>query len=506
MNAQSQHRERQQIAALDLGSNSFHLLLAEPLGDNYKIVETLKEKVQLLSGCENGEIQAAAFDRARACIKRFKQRLVPINVDQIFVRGTHALRQATNAAPFIAEVGSLLGSEVVVISGQEEANLVFQAVAHGTSHKDASKLVIDIGGGSTEIATGTGIDVQTSVSLPLGCVSLTDMFVQPQGQAAGFRAAKSAVIAAIHETRDSHPELFSANSQSVVIGTSGTIESVYTVLKSNGWISDAITPDGIRELEAAIVDEQWFVEAGLPGLPPDRVDIFTAGAAIVSACFEALGLSELQYADVSLQHGVLFEALKASQSQWQVNDSIEQLSRSFNVDLAQANRVRRQCVRLYDGTRIWWGDDDECKALLDWAAALHEVGRQVNRRHYHRHGSYIIKNAQIRGLSQTQQTILALLVRGHRRSLPRLAFQAFDPDMVVSLTRLVSLLRIAVIMERSHSDAESPSFDVRCEDQLLKLEFADGWLARHPLSANELAIEVEQMARSELTLEVTDSN
>ena len=160
MNAQSQHSASQQIAALDLGSNSFHLLLAEPRGDNYEIVETLKEKVQLLSGSENGEIQAAAFDRARACIARFKQRLVPVNVDRVFVRGTHALRQAVNADEFIAEVGQLLGSEVVVISGEEEANLVFQAVAQGTSHKDVGKLVIDIGGGSTEIGSKIYREIQ----------------------------------------------------------------------------------------------------------------------------------------------------------------------------------------------------------------------------------------------------------------------------------------------------------------------------------------------------------
>ena len=505
MNAQSQHSASQQIAALDLGSNSFHLLLAEPRGDNYEIVETLKEKVQLLSGSENGEIQAAAFDRARACIARFKQRLVPVNVDRVFVRGTHALRQAVNADEFIAEVGQLLGSEVVVISGEEEANLVFQAVAQGTSHKDVGKLVIDIGGGSTEIATGAGTDVKASVSLPLGCVSLTDKFVAPQGQAAGFREAKAAVIAAINEIKDTHPEIFAAVNNSVVIGTSGTIESVYTVLKSNGWTSDAITPEGIFELEAAIVDEQWFVEAGLPGLPPDRVDIFTAGAAIVSACFEALGLNEMQFADVSLQHGVLFDAIEASQTHWQIDDSVAQLSTTFNVDKAQANRVRQQCSRLFQATKTWWANDEECEKLLDWAAALHEVGRQVNRRHYHRHGAYIIKNSHIRGLSQTQQTILALLVRGHRRSLPRLAFQAFDPAMVTILTRLVSLLRIAVILERSHSDTESPNYEVVCEGQSLKLEFSQGWLASHPLSANELAIEVEQMARSGLALEAVDA-
>ena len=505
MNAHRQQNQNALFAALDLGSNSFHLVLAEHKGDSFEIVETLKEKVQLLAGCKDDMIAEDAFERARQCLRRFKQRLSPIQPDRIHVRGTQALRQAKNAEPFLQDITEILGSAVKVTSGDEEAALVYQAVLHGTSWHQQAKFVIDVGGGSTEIAIGTNEDPDRTISLPLGCVSLTDQYLSDVGQGVGYVAAKLAFTSALSEALSAQPDFAQAVRNSVVVGTSGTVESVNTVLKSNGWTTDAITAEGVLELEESIVSEQWFVEAGLPGLSPDRVDIFTAGAAIVCGCFETLGLTEMSYADVSLPHGVLFEAIGAREHPWSAQDSIQRLATKFEVDLPQAERVKRQCARLFQETsENWWGDDPECSRLLDWAAHLHEIGRGVSGSHYHRHGAYIIKNSEIRGLNTTQQTILALLVRGHRRSLPRLAFQAFDPGMVGMLTRLVSILRIAVILERSHFDADSPSYEVECCDDNIEIRFKDQWLAEHPLSRKELDIETVQLAESGIGLTFSD--
>lgn len=494
------------IAAIDLGSNSFHMLLAVPREETFDVVETLKEKVQLLSGCRDGVIQEAAFARARACLHRFRQRLAAVAPEHIYIRGTHALRQAVNAENFLEEINDILDARAVVVSGEEEARLVYQAVACGTALEAPDKTVIDVGGGSTEIAQGSGADVLLSASLPVGCVSLTDRYVQPLGQSAGFLAAKEAVMEALGELKRKHPEVITQCSKGVVVGTSGTLESVHTVMKSNGWTADRITVEGVRQLEDAIVEEHWFVEAGLPGLSPDRIDIFTAGAAIVCACFAALELSELHYSDVSLQHGLLFDIIGTGRDAIDnAEDSIAHLASLFAVDKPQADRVRRQCMHLYEQTQLWWGGDEVYRRLLDWAARLHEVGRRVNGSHYHRHGSYLIKHCRLQGVSDAEQTILALMVRGHRRSLPRLAFQAFDPALANALTRLVSLLRVAVILERSHSEADSPAYEVLCDDDALELVFEDQWLREHPLSSNELVIEAAQLAESGLRLGFRDA-
>ncbi|MEE2781738.1 MAG: Ppx/GppA phosphatase family protein [Pseudomonadota bacterium] len=498
-----------QIAALDLGSNSFHLLLVVPLGRHFRTVERLKERVQLLAGCRDGMITADAFMRGLACIGRFRQRLSGLEPVDIYVMGTHALRQAKNAEAFLSEVNGLLGREVQVISGEQEAELVYEAVNRGTVIPERLRTVIDVGGGSTEIAFGDTKLARTTQSLDIGCVGLTDKYFKSgDRQPAAYLAVKDEVIRRIVALRDSDPRIRESIGAGAVIGTSGTIESIQVVLKANGWIKHAITREGMARLETAIIEEQWFVEGGLPGLAPDRVDIFPAGAAIVSGCFAGFNLEEMAYARVSLLHGMIFKALQRQTEAAPgkiAEQSIADLMQNFDVDPQQANRVRQQCSRLYQATTEHWVDDTASEALLGWAADLHELGMQVNASHYHRHGAYIIKHAQLPGFSEAQQHMLSLLVRGHRRGLPSLAFKAFDPEMALRLTQLVALLRISVILERSHDARESPEFQAACTKNALSLEFEANWLAGHPLSARELVIEAAQLEEAGIEMSFVDA-
>ncbi len=500
------------IAALDLGSNSFHLLLARPRNGSFHVVETLKEKVQLLAGSRKGEIQEAAFKRGRNCLLRFRQRLAAVSPERIFVRGTHALRQAVNADKFVAELGDMFGPQVEVISGEQEASLIYQAVARGLA-VDTDKLVIDIGGGSTEIAQGIGTEVTACASVSVGCVALTDKYFNSEHrQADAFRLAKRDVVVALKNLRTNHPEL--CGNHGVIVGTSGTIESVQTVLKANGWIWDALTKEGVARLEEAIVEEHWFVEGGLPGLSPDRVDIFAAGAAILCGVFEALEIEEMVYGDVSLQHGVMFDALDHIAPGDRIaadlaQNSIDNLQATFEIDMAQARRVQRQCEYLYSKTTTAqaadnWAGDEEARQILSWSAQLHEIGRRINSAHYHRHGAYVVKHSHLPGLSKVTQETLSLLIRGHRRSLPRLAFQTFEPAVAVRLTHLLSLLRIAVILERSHSELDSPLYEVLSGSGSIHLGFSSDWLKSHPLTTSELAVEAEQLRTAGLKLTYCD--
>lgn len=498
-----------QFAALDLGSNSFHLLLVESEGSGFVVVERLKQKVQLLSGFKDGEIQAEAMDRGTACLARFAQRLRPVPIENVRVVGTCALRQATNQRAFTQRAEAILGCPVEVVSGAEEARLIYLGIAHQVPPANA-RLVIDIGGGSTEFAFGTGLEAEIKESINVGCVDLSDHhFTDAHVQSSDYRAAKQAALHRLSQglANSEVLQVVKDDPELTTFGTSGTIESVAMVLQANGWADDGITRTGLAQLEQAIVADRWLID-GMPGLAPDRVDIFPAGVAVLSACFEILGLTHTQFVDVSLMQGIICEGLSQTVASDGREQSVAALCQRFAVDVEQAQRVAQCADQLYVQAAQWWdGDvDDEYRRLLGWAARLHELGMRIDARHYHRHGAYIVKHADLPGFSRLQHSELALLVRGHRRSYPGLAFQAFSAELADKLTKLVALLRISVILQRSHDDRDAPTVALAVDQGAMRLVFQADWLARHPLSQRELQVEVQQLATAGLHLEAVDAS
>ncbi len=490
-------------AALDLGSNSFHLLLVRREGDGFVVVERLKEKVQLLAGFDGGALQPGAHSRGTACLRRFAQRLASLHPDRIVAMGTYALRQASDAGAMVAAHQRVVGAPLEIISGEREAELVYRAVDYYAGQSGLSRLVLDIGGGSTELAVGSGPQPVAVTSVALGCVALKDRcFAGPRTLPGDYARAKAAAVMALHDAlADSN--LQSAGKPAAVFGTSGTVQSVLTVLRANGLAWDSITRDGLAELEAGLLDGRWVLHAGLPGLAPDRVDIFPPGLAVLAACMEVLDLPEVRYVDVSLLHGMVCEALAketALPNEDLKSTSVLALADRFGVDRAHARRVQRCAAGLFDAVQQAWDLEPELAQLLGFAAQLHELGTAVNARHYHRHGGYVVKHADLAGFGADEQGVLALLIRGHRRSLPVLAFSAYDPEQGTRLLKLVALLRIAVILERSHSDAHSPVVGCTANATTLRLQLGDAWLQAHPLSARELEVEVGQLAGAGLTL------
>ena len=500
-------------AAIDLGSNSFHLLLVRQVGASFVVVERLKEKVQLLGGFAGGRLSDAAIQRGLACLARFAQRLQAVPTDRVSMVGTCALRNASNAPDFVAAAAKVLPAPVQIIGGETEAQLIFTGVSHHLGERGQPRLIIDIGGGSTEFAYGPGgVDdwlAEHCVSIDLGCVAFTDRFFSGERtQAAAYAAARNQARHLLEQTLDASSLPAAMVSQPhTVLGTSGTVDSIQTTLKANGWCQDEITREGLWMLEAAILDDGLLIEAGLPGLAPDRIDIFPAGVAILSAAFEVLNIDQLSYVDVTLLQGIVCENLlmasTTSQSQADLKaDSIEQLARRFGVDTAQAQRVARCVQRLFEQAGEALGLSVQDGQLLQCASRLHEVGVSINSLHYHRHGGYVIKHAEMPGFSETERSMLALLVRGHRRSMPGLAFHAFDPNSAERLLKAVILLRLAVILERSHAEAASPEADLAVAGRDLTLGLPPGWLAAHPLSARELEVEAQQLATAGFSLQL----
>ncbi len=499
-------------AALDLGSNSFHFLLVRATGNSFVVVERLKEKVQLLSGFSDGQIHADAQMRGLQCLRRFAQRLQPISRQQIIVMGTHALRQATGASDFVAAAEDILQVPVQIISGQQEAKLIYLGVTYHITRPLDPRLVIDIGGGSTELAFGAGASSACELSIAVGCVALKERYFNMDAlRPLGYAEAKQAALKALNENFGSSAlnESLAGNRSLNVFGTSGTIESILMVLAANSQAQQQITVEGIAWLEQAIKDKRWVLDAGLPGLSPERTDIFPAGVAILSACFEVLQIQSMQYVPVTLLQGMMGQAVVKDITADLCEDSVDQLAMRFGVDTQQANRVEDCARQLFQQTRSWWQDGDDLQKydwgrLLAWAARLHEVGMQISPRHYHRHGAYIIKHAELPGFSEHQRSVLSMLVRGHRRSLPGLAFQAYEPEISAKLLRLVALLRLAVILQRSHHDADSPVIEVTTTGDTLHLRCGNGWLASHRMSDKELQVEAGQLVQAGLRLVVGD--
>ena len=494
-------------AALDLGSNSFHLLIVQPHGASFIVHERLKEKVQLLGGFKNNCLAEDAQQRGLACLRRFAQRLAAIPAERLVVKGTYALRQAQNTQSFLQAAQEILRVPVQVISGDYEARLIYAGVTHHASISNAPQLVLDIGGGSTEFCFGFGPAVEAAASVDIGCVAFKDAHFTDVEQAAGFAAAKGAAkTALVQHLADSPISAAQLRAASAgVFGTSGTIESIQTVSEANGWSRGCITLEAMQRLERAIVEDRWVLEAGLPGLPPDRADIFPAGAAILSACFEVLEIEQLTYVDVSLLQGIICEQLVIDTQRDVREDTVEQLRKRFAIDAEQARRVTTTALDIYDQCADWCGGGQDYRDLLRWAANLHEIGVHIAARHYHRHGAYVVKHTELPGFSEHQQSVLALLIRGHRRSMPGLAFRIFDSDEARILLRLVALLRIAVILERSHNDADSPQLRLSAADNRVELIFAQSWLSNHPLSMRELEVESQQQAVVNLELVFTDA-
>jgi exopolyphosphatase / guanosine-5'-triphosphate,3'-diphosphate pyrophosphatase len=481
-------------AALDLGSNSFHLLLARRFGDSFETVERLKEKVQLLGAFQDGRLDAAAMARGRACLARFAQRLAEVPHARLRMAGTHALRVAVNRAEFAAAAEQIVGVPLEVVSGEDEARLIYLGVAHHAPWQAGERrVVVDIGGGSTEFAwgaaSGTTGRAEAVASVQCGCVSLTDAYF---AAAADQRAA---YLAARQHATNLLTRLAPVASGTAVLGTSGTIESVQTVLAANGWGDDAITAAGLASLVDAIVSGRWLVEAGLPGLPPDRVDIFPAGVALLDAVFARFGVNTMRFVDASLQDGLLYREVGAPGLESDLRTvTATRLMARCGIDVSQAARVRSTALALFDACADWWDDDAaQRRNLLGWAADLHQVGAVVASRHYHRHGAYLLQHADLPGFSRAEQIQLALLVRGHRRGFPGLAFRAYDDSTRRQLERLLALLRIAVILNRSHSDGHMPEIGAVVSDSELQLRLPVGWLDRHSLSARELEVETGQL-------------
>lgn len=488
------------IAALDLGSNSFHMVLARTSNGELRILERLGEKVQLAAGInELRELDEAAMERGLDCLRRFAQLVNHLPQGAVRVVGTNALREARNRATFIRRAETIINHQVEVISGREEARLIYLGVSHTFAGAPGKRLVVDIGGGSTEFIIGQGFDSQLRESLQMGCVSFTQRFFR-DGKITAARYAQAYTAARLELMSIEHGLRRLGWQESV--GASGTIRAVGLAIQAAGLSNGEVTAEGIGWLKRKLFKAGEVDRLDLDGVKPDRRSIFPAGLAIIEAVFDALELSSMAHSEGALREGVLYDLIGRHHDEDIRDRTLSFLMERYHVDTEQAARVESKALEAFDQVAEDWAFEEPWhRELLGWAARIHEVGLDIAHYHYHKHGAYLIEHSDLPGFSRQDQQMLALLVRGHRRNIPRQRFEELSEDGV-KLTRLCVLLRFAILFHHIRGPQQAPECQLKASDTALDIAFPDGWLEQNPLTQADFAQEAEWLKRIDFTLTV----
>ncbi|EAR22475.1 exopolyphosphatase [Nitrococcus mobilis] len=489
------------IAAVDLGSNSFHMKVARVVGNQLTMIDRMREPVRLAAGLnEHNELDQAARERALGALERFGQRLRDVPSHNVRAVGTNTFRRAHRATTFLSESETALGHPIEIIAGREEARLIYLGVARSTAQSPGKKLVVDIGGGSTELIIGRRFEPLSMESLYMGCVAMSrEFFADGAIDARGMRRA---VLAARQEL-EYIEEPYRRIGWNTVIGSSGTIQNVWQVIQNEGWSQKGITVKGLGKLRDALIETGRADKLKLRGLQPERAPVFAGGVAILVAVFESLKLRRMTCADGALREGLLYDLIGRLDYKDVRGATIDDLCQRYRVDQEQARRVAETAGFLLDRVTDSWDLNGKRHAqLLQWAARLHEIGLDIAHSQHHKHGAYILQNADLSGFSNQEQAEIAALVRVHRRKFATQVFDTLPRGRHTHLYRLAVLLRLAVVLHRGRYDMDLAGLEVAASPNTLSLSFPSGWLAGHPLTEADLAREDTYLQAAGMALKI----
>lgn len=482
------------VAAVDLGSNSFHMIVARLDEGRLQIVDRLREPVRLGDGLTaDQQLSDDVGQRALDCLARFGQRLTPLPPAMVRVVGTNTLRQIEDGGRFLRRAEKALGHEIDIISGREEARLIYMGVAHGLPAGDEQRLVVDIGGGSTEVIIGKGMDPLERESLFMGCVSATKTFFA-DGSITD-KAMDKAITAAAVEVRPLRNR-YKRLGWERAVGSSGTIKAIGRVVQAAGWCEHGISREALNKLRKNIVKAAHADKLKLDGLSEDRRPVLAGGVAVLTAIFEGLKVDHMAISDEALREGLLYEMLGQIRHEDVRDRTTHSLMQRFDIDADQASRVETTALNLLDQVQdAWCLSNPEDKQMLGWAARLHELGLAIAHSGHHKHAAYVLANADLPGFSRQDQAVLAALVRCHRRKLTEALFTDFD-DERPSIIRLSIVLRLAVLLHRGRNPEprEQPQLTVDAKHQSLQLTFPKKQLKERPLTLAELQREADYLA------------
>lgn len=488
------------VASIDLGSNSFRMLVAQvvktPSGTQLRPIDTLRESVRLAAGLtENKLLGNDAYQRGITAIRRFGERIRGFDPANVRAVATNTLRVAKNAPNFIREAEEALGFPIEVIAGVEEARLIYIGAAHEVPAVHGNRLVVDIGGGSTELIIGKGYEPKLMESLYIGCVSHSLRFF-PKGNI-DAHAFKEAEFAARREIQVISGA-FLRSGWKQVIGSSGTARALADLIAANNFNSHTpdsfdglITRDGLKAMKRHLLKYDNIAQVELPGLKDDRRSVWPGGLAIMIAVFDELGIESMEVTDAALRVGVLYDLLGRSQHDDMRFVTVEQFMQRYSVDREQAKRVGNHAAEFLAQLPK---PEEESRvdniALLQWAANLHEIGLSISHNSYHKHSAYIAGNADMPGFSKNDQARLAALLIGHAGKLGKLANNPGFKDW-----RMLFCLRLSQVLCRGRNDVEFPKIKVSEHDGSYFVSLPREWTEVHPLTEFSLLKEAAEWER-----------
>jgi len=495
------------VAAVDLGSNSFHMIVCSLSNGKLITLDQLKEMVRLASGLDkNNILDTDTQQRALACLERFGQRIRNFPPESVRIVGTNTLRAAKNAPQFLAKAEQALSHPIHIISGIEEARLIYQGVAFSLGSQGNVRLVMDIGGGSTEYIIGSGANPLSKESLHMGCVSLSNWFF-PDGKLS--KAAFDKAVLFAEQQLEPIETRFQPCHWDEAIGASGTLKSLAKVLQAKNWSNNGITRAGLELLAEHLCQCTHISELNLPDIDDERLPVFPGGLAIAYATFKSLNIEQMTISEGALREGLIQDMLGRIYDQDIRAATTQNIAERYHTDRQHALRIKQTVKYILDNVTSGKNaataqqafiTDENGHQFLDWAADLHEIGQDIAHSQYHKHSAYVIENGDLAGFSKQDQTVLAAIIRSHRRKFSFARFLNLPTPWNEYAPYLTLILRLAVLLRRNRHDEDLPPFKINLGKNKMSLKFPSGWLAQAPLTHADLAQEADYLKDAGFTL------
>ncbi|WP_343786514.1 Ppx/GppA phosphatase family protein [Dokdonella soli] len=493
-------RDGELLAAVDLGSNSFHLVVARYEHGSLRLIDRLRDSVRMAMGLRaDGSLEPERRERALACLARFGQRLRALPHERVRAVATNSVRRLANPQAFLLPAETALGHPIEVVAGREEARLIYLGVAHDLAKSSQRRLVVDIGGGSTEFIIGQGFDALETESVQMGCVASTlRFFGDGKFTLKRWRQAQTEMAVELQQFAAD----YRARGWGEAIGSSGTAKAIGSIVQANGWSEQGISATSLARLRDAILAAGSIGNLRLAGLAEDRTPIIAGGVAILEAAFATFALDHMGVCETAMREGLLYDLVGRAMHGDPRAGSIAALASRYAVDRAQAARVHHAAMELFDQVADAWQLGGLERDLLGWAADIHEIGLAIAHSLHHIHGAYIVANSDLAGFSRQGQQALAAIIRSHRRKPDREVIDALPERLRREARRLTALLRLAALLERARTTEAMPPLRLVADDKALRLELPPGWLDQHPLTRADLEQERDHFKILDLKLQV----
>ncbi len=489
------------VAAVDLGSNSFHMIVCSLIDGKLQTVDRLREMVRLAAGLDKKNVlDADTQKRALACLERFGQRIRDFPPDCVRIVGTSTLRNAKNAHQFLEKAEKALHHRIHIISGIEEARLIYQGVAHSVGSTADLRLVVDIGGGSTEYIIGKEDIPKKKESLSMGCVSMSNHFFS-NGQLSKNAFNKACLFA--EQQLEPFQKKFHCKNWDEAIGSSGSLRSIHKVLQTKGWSNNGITMSGLEHLVAHIKQCSHISELNLADLDSERLPVFVGGVVIAYSTFKMLDIEQMSVSDGALREGLIQDLLGRIYDHDIRSGTVKILADRYHTDQQHTERVKKTIFFMLKqlSCDCCLANKKDVEQFLSWAGQLHEIGHDIAHNQYHKHSAYIIENGDLAGFTNQDQILLATIIRYHKRKFSRSRFNELPEPWNMLAPYMTIILRLAVVLHRNRQEYDLPEFKIAINKSRIELCFPGNWLQNAPLTHADLTQEADYLKPAGFKLE-----